>query len=278
MHDHIKSKERALISDLEECWLVFLHGHTFVLGHTCVDSRRTSGLAHRPVFLSQQLDVMSSLEVVLGFLDDAQSWRLRSPQFPSKVGGKPAWLCQRDLPSLDRLECETCRLPMAFLLQVSNPESGVNQVLIQISRVIVLLWTWNRGSTFVNVFLRCTPLSPVRTEVSTEPSLCFVVKLHSATHTTTAAVWKVCGPVKVTRFLIASHSNGNFLFTCSFQKSAASEEWILFLRTPIRLVDWNRKVTDFRIYVHWIWLINGHLVEICEIVIGNTFDFFPHIA
>ncbi|XP_077419585.1 programmed cell death protein 2 [Vanacampus margaritifer] len=67
---------------------------------------------------------MSSTEVVLGFVDDAEPWRLRSPQFPSKVGGKPAWLCQRDPPSLDKLECETCRLPMAFLLQVYAPISG----------------------------------------------------------------------------------------------------------------------------------------------------------
>ncbi|XP_057688809.1 programmed cell death protein 2 [Corythoichthys intestinalis] len=67
---------------------------------------------------------MSLTEVVLGFLDDAEPWRLRSPQFPSKVGGKPAWLCQRGPPSLSRLECETCRLPMAFLLQVYAPIPG----------------------------------------------------------------------------------------------------------------------------------------------------------
>ncbi|XP_026234662.1 programmed cell death protein 2 [Anabas testudineus] len=67
---------------------------------------------------------MSSAEVVLGFLEEAEPWRLRSPQFPSKVGGKPAWLSQRGLPSLPGLECEICRLPMAFLLQVYAPISG----------------------------------------------------------------------------------------------------------------------------------------------------------
>uniref|UniRef100_A0AAX7T2N6 MYND-type domain-containing protein n=1 Tax=Astatotilapia calliptera TaxID=8154 RepID=A0AAX7T2N6_ASTCA len=67
---------------------------------------------------------MSSAEVVLGFLEDAEPWRLRSPQFPSKVGGKPAWLSQRGLPSLPGLECEICRLPMVFLLQVYAPISG----------------------------------------------------------------------------------------------------------------------------------------------------------
>lgn len=66
----------------------------------------------------------SSAEVVLGFLEEAEPWRLQSPQFPSKVGGKPAWLSQRGLPSLPGLECEICRLPMAFLLQVYAPISG----------------------------------------------------------------------------------------------------------------------------------------------------------
>lgn len=61
----------------------------------------------------------SSAAVVLGFLEEAEPWRLLSPQFPSKVGGKPAWLSQRGLPSLPGLDCEKCRLPMAFLLQVS---------------------------------------------------------------------------------------------------------------------------------------------------------------
>lgn len=67
---------------------------------------------------------MSSVEVVLGFLEEAERWRLRSPQFPSKVGGKPAWLSQRGLPSLPGLECEICRLPLALLLQVYAPISG----------------------------------------------------------------------------------------------------------------------------------------------------------
>ncbi|KAA8595511.1 hypothetical protein FQN60_010802 [Etheostoma spectabile] len=60
---------------------------------------------------------LSSAEVVLGFLEEAEPWRLLSPQFPSKVGGKPAWLRQTGLPSPAELECEICRLPMAFLLQ-----------------------------------------------------------------------------------------------------------------------------------------------------------------
>lgn len=67
---------------------------------------------------------MSSPELVLGFLEEADWWRLRSPQFPSKVGGKPAWLCPRGPPSGSRLQCDGCGMPMAFLLQVYAPISG----------------------------------------------------------------------------------------------------------------------------------------------------------
>ncbi|XP_031702460.1 programmed cell death protein 2 [Anarrhichthys ocellatus] len=67
---------------------------------------------------------LPSAEVDLGFLEEAEPWRLLSPQFPSKVGGKPAWLSQTGPPSLPGLECEICRLPMAFLLQVYAPISG----------------------------------------------------------------------------------------------------------------------------------------------------------
>ncbi|KAK0149521.1 Programmed cell death protein 2 [Merluccius polli] len=63
-------------------------------------------------------------EVVLGFVEEAEPWELRSPRFPSKVGGKPAWLGYRDVPSLPGLQCDICHLPMAFLLQVYAPVSG----------------------------------------------------------------------------------------------------------------------------------------------------------
>uniref|UniRef100_A0A3P8VFY3 Programmed cell death 2 n=1 Tax=Cynoglossus semilaevis TaxID=244447 RepID=A0A3P8VFY3_CYNSE len=74
--------------------------------------------------MSADSNVSAAAEVVLGFLEEAERWRLLSPQFPSKVGGKPAWLSQRGLPSAEELECETCHLPMVFLLQVYAPISG----------------------------------------------------------------------------------------------------------------------------------------------------------
>lgn len=66
-------------------------------------------------------------EVSLGFLEDAEPWQLQSAQFPSKVGGRPAWLSLRDLPGLPVLECEICRLPMVFLLQVYAPIPGMDR-------------------------------------------------------------------------------------------------------------------------------------------------------
>lgn len=70
---------------------------------------------------------MSSGEVVLGFVEEVEPWRLLAPQFPSKVGGKPAWLSQRGAPTVSELECESCHLPMVFLLQVYAPFSGQDQ-------------------------------------------------------------------------------------------------------------------------------------------------------
>ncbi|XP_055282755.1 programmed cell death protein 2-like isoform X2 [Moschus berezovskii] len=60
----------------------------------------------------------------LGFVEAAPSWRLRSEQFPSKVGGRPAWLSAAGLPGPPELACPLCGRPMAFLLQVYAPLSG----------------------------------------------------------------------------------------------------------------------------------------------------------
>uniref|UniRef100_A0A452IIV8 Uncharacterized protein n=1 Tax=Gopherus agassizii TaxID=38772 RepID=A0A452IIV8_9SAUR len=47
----------------------------------------------------------------LGFAEEAAPWRLRSAQFPSKVGGRP-------------LRCARCGRPCAFLLQLYAPLPG----------------------------------------------------------------------------------------------------------------------------------------------------------
>jgi pre-rRNA-processing protein TSR4 len=61
-------------------------------------------------------------EVELGFVDKPENkLRLASPFFPSKVGGKPAWLNLENLPNSEVFECKICKKPMAFLLQVYAP-------------------------------------------------------------------------------------------------------------------------------------------------------------
>ncbi|XP_073407958.1 programmed cell death protein 2 isoform X1 [Dendrobates tinctorius] len=60
----------------------------------------------------------------IGFVQECEPWRLLSPQFPSKVGGRPAWLGEVGLPGLERLQCGVCMKPLAFLLQVYAPCTG----------------------------------------------------------------------------------------------------------------------------------------------------------
>ncbi|XP_072822371.1 programmed cell death protein 2 isoform X2 [Vicugna pacos] len=60
----------------------------------------------------------------LGFVEAAPAWRLRSEQFPSKVGGRPAWLSAAGLPGPAELACALCGRPLAFLLQLYAPLPG----------------------------------------------------------------------------------------------------------------------------------------------------------
>ncbi|KZS12926.1 Zinc finger protein RP-8 [Daphnia magna] len=58
----------------------------------------------------------------LGFLDKTDKWRLESRFFPSKVGGKPAWLDLKNLPPTEQLLCKCCQKPVTFLAQVYAPD------------------------------------------------------------------------------------------------------------------------------------------------------------
>ena len=60
----------------------------------------------------------SNNKVDIGFLEEKSSWLLHPKFFPSKVGGKPAWLNLKDLPSPNELICKKCNDPMVFLSQV----------------------------------------------------------------------------------------------------------------------------------------------------------------
>ena len=66
--------------------------------------------------------------VDLGFFEqDYEPWEVECRYFPSKVGGRPAWLDLKDLPSVSEMECPQCQQPRKFLLQVYAPDNKVSE-------------------------------------------------------------------------------------------------------------------------------------------------------
>ncbi|XP_050460504.1 programmed cell death protein 2 isoform X1 [Cataglyphis hispanica] len=61
------------------------------------------------------------MAIDLGFVQTCESWRLTSRFFPSKVGGKPAWLDLKNIPGKSDLECEYCNNVCVFLCQIYAP-------------------------------------------------------------------------------------------------------------------------------------------------------------
>lgn len=61
---------------------------------------------------------MSESSVDLGFVEDCEPWLLTNKFFPSKVGGKPAFLELKNIPKPETLQCKNCKEPLIFLCQV----------------------------------------------------------------------------------------------------------------------------------------------------------------
>ncbi|XP_063698515.1 programmed cell death protein 2 [Culicoides brevitarsis] len=61
---------------------------------------------------------MVETAIDLGFVEDCEPWLLTNKFFPSKVGGKPAWLDLKNIPKPKDLECPRCKEPMVFLCQL----------------------------------------------------------------------------------------------------------------------------------------------------------------
>ncbi|KAF5397623.1 Programmed cell death protein 2 [Paragonimus heterotremus] len=76
---------------------------------------------------------MDTERLALGFVSESPAWHLVSPLYPDKIGGRPAWLALRHLPSPKQLSCPRCSLPMVFVLQVystiDNREDCFHRVL-----------------------------------------------------------------------------------------------------------------------------------------------------
>lgn len=61
---------------------------------------------------------MSKKRVDIGFLEEKSNWLLHPRFFPSKIGGKPAWLDLKNLPNPVELTCKLCNEILIFLGQV----------------------------------------------------------------------------------------------------------------------------------------------------------------
>lgn len=101
------------------------------------DAISGAGVGDQPVEPQQQLSSSSKKShkkknnkpkpIELGFVeefDDQEAdslWKLTSPFFPSKLGGKPSWLDLKNLPDIKKIKCSSCDGPTKFLLQVYAP-------------------------------------------------------------------------------------------------------------------------------------------------------------
>jgi len=69
-------------------------------------------------------DVYNVFEV-----DTTKPWQILSHYFPDKVGGKPAWLSLKPLPSPEMLKCGRCGKPCYFLLQKYAPNDTLHRMI-----------------------------------------------------------------------------------------------------------------------------------------------------
>lgn len=65
---------------------------------------------------------MGEVSVELGFVEKREAQWLTNRYFPSKVGGKPAWLDLCSLPTAKDLACLLCKKPMILICQVNSIE------------------------------------------------------------------------------------------------------------------------------------------------------------
>ena len=76
-------------------------------------------------------------DIQLGFLEEALHPRgMLRDYFPCKVGGKPAWLNPKNIPTTQQLTCAHCKNTLTFLMQVSDDgQRRVNGISTQASRL-----------------------------------------------------------------------------------------------------------------------------------------------
>jgi len=96
--------------------------------------------------------------VDLGFMErDFDSWETQSKHFPSKIGGKPAWLDLTKLPLPKELQCPHCALPLTFLLQVYSPDNNCDSAFHRSLFIFLCVASpcWEQGKEPPVLVLRC---------------------------------------------------------------------------------------------------------------------------
>ncbi len=82
----------------------------------------SSGVPREDAEFDSEEEDEEDVLVTLGFVQAAENeWKLQRHQFPSKVGGAPAWLDPVNIPEGDQTRCGACGNPLGFLLQVYAP-------------------------------------------------------------------------------------------------------------------------------------------------------------
>ena len=98
--------------------------------------------------------------VDLGFMErDFDPWETQSRHFPSKIGGKPAWLDLAKLPPPKQQQCPHCALPLTFLLQVYSPDNNSDSAFHRSMFVFLCLASpcWDQGKEPPVLVLRSHP-------------------------------------------------------------------------------------------------------------------------
>jgi len=71
---------------------------------------------------SESTSAAQDIDELVGYLEDPpeedERYLLQRHFFPSKIGGRPAWLIPDRMPTDQDMTCEKCGLPLRFLLQV----------------------------------------------------------------------------------------------------------------------------------------------------------------
>jgi len=96
--------------------------------------------------------------VDLGFMErDFDPWETQSRHFPSKIGGKPAWLDLAKVPHPKELQCPHCALPLTFLLQVYSPDNNSDSAFHRTIFVFQCVSSpcWDQGKEPPVLVLRC---------------------------------------------------------------------------------------------------------------------------